>query len=378
MEMLTRGSGTSAETIRNSSTLSSTTTTQNTPYLYQSLFDGTSNYFTIHKGSTTATGTVTSAATTGSFAISAYTIAREGTADPANFAGYISEVLVYNTYLSTTDRQRIEGYLSWKWGLQANLLSTHPYSTTNATLGAPTSLAATGGLSRVSVAFTEGAKAGVLTIVNYQYSTDGGATYTAFSPAQTASPLVITGLSNGTTYTVKLKAVALDGYIISAESSGVSATAGSNVGIKTDTPAANLDVNGTMRVVGAALVPTLTATTNLNTVATTVWASTSVAATHYNAPFPAPRVARVSGAAGGIYHLPAERDGYAVSNGAVVTVVAAADCTVVGSYVQDGTTSTVLSMAQIATYSQSITAGVAAEFYFYDDGATGGLWCRSK
>lgn len=45
------------------------------------------------------------------------------------FNGYISEVIVYTTALTTSQRQQVEGYLAWKWGLQANLPSTHPYKT---------------------------------------------------------------------------------------------------------------------------------------------------------------------------------------------------------------------------------------------------------
>jgi hypothetical protein len=41
--------------------------------------------------------------------------------------GYIHEVLVFNT-LTSLERQQVEGYLAWKWGLQANLPSTHAYA----------------------------------------------------------------------------------------------------------------------------------------------------------------------------------------------------------------------------------------------------------
>lgn len=44
--------------------------------------------------------------------------------------GYISEVLIYNTVLSTTNRQKIEGYLAWKWNIQNRLPINHPYFTT--------------------------------------------------------------------------------------------------------------------------------------------------------------------------------------------------------------------------------------------------------
>jgi hypothetical protein len=38
-----------------------------------------------------------------------------------NWSGNIYEILMYNSVLSTTDRQKMNGYLSWKWNLQGNL-----------------------------------------------------------------------------------------------------------------------------------------------------------------------------------------------------------------------------------------------------------------
>ena len=49
--------------------------------------------------------------------------------------GYIAEVCVFNSVLSTTNYQLIEGYLAWKWGLQANLPSGHPYKNAAPTIG---------------------------------------------------------------------------------------------------------------------------------------------------------------------------------------------------------------------------------------------------
>jgi hypothetical protein len=43
------------------------------------------------------------------------------------FTGYIHEVVFYRSSLSTSQRQSVEGYLAWKWGLQANLPATHPF-----------------------------------------------------------------------------------------------------------------------------------------------------------------------------------------------------------------------------------------------------------
>jgi sugar lactone lactonase YvrE len=39
----------------------------------------------------------------------------------------VGEMIVYNSAHSTTQRQDVEGYLAWKWGIQATLPSNHPY-----------------------------------------------------------------------------------------------------------------------------------------------------------------------------------------------------------------------------------------------------------
>ena len=41
--------------------------------------------------------------------------------------GVIAEVVSFNTKLSDSDRQKVEGYLSHKWGLTNNLPSSHPF-----------------------------------------------------------------------------------------------------------------------------------------------------------------------------------------------------------------------------------------------------------
>lgn len=41
--------------------------------------------------------------------------------------GSVYEVIVLPVEADTDTRQRIEGYLAWKWGLEANLPSDHPY-----------------------------------------------------------------------------------------------------------------------------------------------------------------------------------------------------------------------------------------------------------
>lgn len=70
---------------------------------------------------------------------------------------------------------------------------------------APTQVQATPRNGSASIAFTPG-DAGSSAITNYEYQLDGG-NWMAFSPALTGSPVRITGLSNGQTYSVSLRAV---------------------------------------------------------------------------------------------------------------------------------------------------------------------------
>lgn len=76
--------------------------------------------------------------------------------------------------------------------------------------GPPSITGITAGDSQLSVSFLAGSD-GSNAISNYKYSTDGGTTFTACSPAQTTSPILITGLTNGTLYNVKVLAVNASG-----------------------------------------------------------------------------------------------------------------------------------------------------------------------
>lgn len=70
---------------------------------------------------------------------------------------------------------------------------------------APTSLAVTGGDTTASISFTAGNDRDAV-ISNYKYSFDN-VTYTTLSPVDAITPIVITGLTNETSYTIYLKAV---------------------------------------------------------------------------------------------------------------------------------------------------------------------------
>lgn len=87
---------------------------------------------------------------------------------------------------------------------------------------APTNLSATSGSGSVSIAFTPGLQ-GASAITNYEYSIDSGS-WTAFATPVTTSPVTITGLTNGNSYSIRLRAVNTQGA--GEASSPVSVTLG--------------------------------------------------------------------------------------------------------------------------------------------------------
>jgi uncharacterized repeat protein (TIGR02543 family) len=82
------------------------------------------------------------------------------------------------------------------------------------TSSAPTITSITGSTNKLTVAFTPPASDGGSAITNYEYSLDGGVTWTAISPVDATSPIEITKLANGsttltngTTYQVAIRAL---------------------------------------------------------------------------------------------------------------------------------------------------------------------------
>lgn len=108
-----------------------TALTLNTVQLIEVLFDGTRVFFyrngillnTATSGPTLTIQNVTNATnnTIGSWRPDG----RIQNSGVTNF--FFGELIYHNVALTNQQRQSIEGYLAWKWGLQANLPSTHPF-----------------------------------------------------------------------------------------------------------------------------------------------------------------------------------------------------------------------------------------------------------
>jgi len=104
--------------------------TTNIPFLAVSEYDGTNGYLW-KNGST---GSLASSSSTGTFAVTKYGIGNQANNSGEYWIGYIGEVIIYNTALTTGQRQQVEGYLSWKWGLNGQLNSFSPLSIGNCKL----------------------------------------------------------------------------------------------------------------------------------------------------------------------------------------------------------------------------------------------------
>lgn len=100
-----------------------------------------------------------------------------------------------------TYRVKLRAVNSVRVGVASSAVSVKPAATPDE----PTDLVATAGDRSALVAFTAGSDNGAV-IRSYEYSTDDGTSWTARSPASTTSPIIITGLANGTTYRIKLRA----------------------------------------------------------------------------------------------------------------------------------------------------------------------------
>jgi len=96
-----------------------------TPFLWSTTYNGSTSAYLYYNGSNTANST--SASSPGCNAAYFYLGTEPGDIPGSNsWPGYVSEVVVYTSVLSTTQRQQVEGYLAQKWGLTSQLPAGHP------------------------------------------------------------------------------------------------------------------------------------------------------------------------------------------------------------------------------------------------------------
>ena len=93
--------------------LASNPVVTNTPFVATSQFNGTTGALWFNG----TAGTVPSSASSGSFASTKYGIGNRANPSGEVWIGYIGEIILYTTALTTTQRQQVEGYLARKWGL---------------------------------------------------------------------------------------------------------------------------------------------------------------------------------------------------------------------------------------------------------------------
>ena len=71
---------------------------------------------------------IVSVSANSAISVSGYQIGSDRTNGGRNWNGVVGEVLSYSSKLSDSDRQKVEGYLAHKWGLNGSLPSSHDYS----------------------------------------------------------------------------------------------------------------------------------------------------------------------------------------------------------------------------------------------------------
>ena len=158
----------------------------------------------------------------------AYTV----TYNPANGSAVSSGSFTTGGTIQTAPISTRAGYTLTGWSRTENgLVVEFPYSPAatsditmfaiwiaNTVASAPTISSVSAGNRQATVNFSVPIDNGGSEITNFEYSTDGGSTWLPSLPAQTTSPLVITGLSNGTIYSVKVRAINGVGFGVASNS----------------------------------------------------------------------------------------------------------------------------------------------------------------
>jgi hypothetical protein len=121
--------------------------------------------------------------------------------------------------------------------LATNAMSTFSFTPPSSTTAyvyqppsAPTIDSITANNTSLTVYFTAGAANGS-TISNYQFSTNNGSAFSVLSPTDAVSPITITGLTNGTTYQIVIKAISNFGVGLASNMVASAPTASASVSI---------------------------------------------------------------------------------------------------------------------------------------------------
>jgi len=141
-------------------------------------------------------------------------ISFNGTGDTSDCE--IAEVIFYNANLTTEERQVVEGYLAWKWALQANLPVNHPYKTSSPVANftnkvPPTSFISLSLSSATSSSFTI-SWVGTTGATSFTYTLNG---QDATPTTQLANSATFSNLDSQTGYTVVITARNLYGKTVS-------------------------------------------------------------------------------------------------------------------------------------------------------------------
>ena len=120
--LFNQGNTSTIGTYRNNIFTGSNAITRNVVYIAVSQYDGTKGYLWQNG----IAGTTTGVASTGTFAITKYGIGNQANPSGEFWVGNIGEIIIYNTALSTSQRQQVEGYLASKWNVSITP-TVHPF-----------------------------------------------------------------------------------------------------------------------------------------------------------------------------------------------------------------------------------------------------------
>jgi hypothetical protein len=110
--------------------------------------------------------------------------------------GGVAEVLITSNAVSTALREKIEGYLAWKWGLQGNLPGAHTYYTAAPTVGTIAIGLVNGGGSNTTLNATLTGSNSTWNVYAYWGPTDGTNTPSAWTNNALVGTYTVSGIAS--------------------------------------------------------------------------------------------------------------------------------------------------------------------------------------